>query len=92
MTVELGIDTFGDVTWDDDDRPVSHAQTVRNVVEQGVLADQVGLHSIGIGEHHRDDFAISAPDVVLAGIVGALLAVPTLMASWYGMNFEFMPE
>ncbi len=40
MTVELGIDTFGDVTWDDDDRPVSHAQTVRNVVEQGVLADQ----------------------------------------------------
>ena len=68
MTVELGIDTFGDVTWDDDDRPVSHAQTVRNVVEQGVLADQVGLHSIGIGEHHRDDFAISAPDVVLAGI------------------------
>lgn len=68
MTVELGIDTFGDVTWDDDDRPVSHAQTVRNVVEQAVLADQVGLHSIGIGEHHRDDFAISAPDVVLAGI------------------------
>ncbi|WP_270240133.1 LLM class flavin-dependent oxidoreductase [Kocuria marina] len=68
MTVELGIDTFGDVTWDDDDRPVSHAQTVRNVVEQGMLADQVGLHSIGIGEHHRDDFAISAPDVVLAGI------------------------
>lgn len=68
MTVELGVDTFGDVTWDDDDRPVSHAQTVRNVVEQGVLADQVGLHSIGIGEHHRDDFAISAPDVVLAGI------------------------
>lgn len=68
MTVELGIDTFGDVTWDDDDRPVSHAQTVRNVVEQGVLADQVGLHSIGIGEHHRDDFAISAPDIVLAGI------------------------
>jgi len=68
MAVELGIDTFGDVTWDDDDRPVSHAQTVRNVVEQAVLADQVGLHSIGIGEHHRDDFAISAPDVVLAGI------------------------
>ena len=50
----LGLDTFGDVTHDQDDRRLSHAQTIRNLVEQGVLADQVGADFFGIGEHpHR---------------------------------------
>ena len=52
----LGLDTFGDRTHDKDDQPESHAQTIRNVVEQGVLADQVGVDFFGIGEHHTDDF------------------------------------
>jgi probable LLM family oxidoreductase len=64
----LGLDTFGDVTHDDDGRPLSHAQTIRNVVEQGVLADQVGVDFFGIGEHHTDDFPLSAGDVVLGAI------------------------
>src|SRR6202040_3736103 len=64
----FGLDTFGDVTHDDDDRPLSHAQTIRNVVEQGVLADQVGVDFFGIGEHHTDDFPLSAGDVVLGAI------------------------
>jgi probable LLM family oxidoreductase len=64
----FGLDTFGDVTHDDDDRPLSHAQTIRNLVEQGVLADQVGVDFFGIGEHHTDDFPLSAADVVLAAI------------------------
>ncbi len=64
----LGLDTFGDVTHDDDDRPLSHAQTIRNLVEQGVLANQVGVDFFGIGEHHTDDFPLSAGDVVLAAI------------------------
>jgi probable LLM family oxidoreductase len=64
----LGLDTFGDVTHDDDDRPLSHAQTIRNLVEQGVLADQVGADYFGIGEHHTDDFPLSAADVVLGAI------------------------
>jgi probable LLM family oxidoreductase len=64
----LGLDTFGDVTHDHDDRPLSHAQTIRNLVEQGVLADQVGVGFFGIGEHHTDDFPLSAGDVVLAAI------------------------
>ena len=59
--IELGVDTFGDVTVSEDGQQLSQAQTLRNVVEQGVLADQVGLHFIGLGEHHRPDFAISAP-------------------------------
>jgi probable LLM family oxidoreductase len=64
----LGLDTFGDVTHDDHDRPLSHAQTIRDLVEQGVLADQVGVDYFGIGEHHSDDFPLSAADVVLAAI------------------------
>jgi probable LLM family oxidoreductase len=64
----LGLDTFGDVAHDDDDRPLSHAQTIRDLVEHGVLADQVGVDFFGIGEHHTDDFPLSAADVVLAAI------------------------
>ena len=66
--LSFGLDTFGDVTHDENDRPLSHAQTIRNLVEQGVLADQVGVDFFGIGEHHTDDFPLSAADVVLAAI------------------------
>jgi probable LLM family oxidoreductase len=64
----FGLDTFGDVTHDEDDRPLAHAQTIRNLVEQGVRADQAGVDFFGIGEHHTDDFPLSAADVVLAAI------------------------
>jgi len=68
VSLVFGLDTFGDVTHDDDDRPLSHAQTIRNLVEQGVLADDVGVDFFGIGEHHTDDFPLSAADVVLGAI------------------------
>src|SRR5438105_6206228 len=64
----LGLDTFGDHEHDAVDRPLSHAQTIRNVVEEGVLAEQVGADFFGIGEHHTDDFPMPAADVVLAAI------------------------
>ncbi len=67
-SLELGLDTFGDATVDLDGRPLSHAAVIRNVVEQGVLADRLGLHFFGVGEHHRQDFAVSAPEIVLAAI------------------------
>ncbi len=66
--VAFGLDTFGDTTVDRRGRPVHHAQVIRDVVEQAVLADRVGVDAFGVGEHHRPDFAVSAPDVVLAGI------------------------
>lgn len=66
MTVQLGLDTFGDITLDAEGRRVSDAQTIRHVVEQAVLADEVGVHFFGVGEHHRPDFAISSPEIVLA--------------------------
>jgi probable LLM family oxidoreductase len=66
--VELGLDTFGDVEVDENGDRLSYAQVIRNVVEQGVKADEVGVDFFGIGEHHRDDFAVSAPEVVLGAI------------------------
>jgi probable LLM family oxidoreductase len=65
-SVELGLDTFGDVTHDDSGQPLSQAQTIRNVVDQAVLADEVGLAFFGVGEHHRKEFAVSSPEIVLA--------------------------
>jgi probable LLM family oxidoreductase len=68
--IELGIDTFGDVNLGEAGVVLPQHQVIRNVVEEGVLADQVGLDFIGVGEHHRVDFAVSAPDVVLATVAG----------------------
>lgn len=68
--VELGLDTFGDVSVGADGRLKPMDQVLRDVVEQAVLADDLGIHFIGLGEHHRDDFAISAPEMVLAAIAG----------------------
>jgi probable LLM family oxidoreductase len=67
---EFGLDTFGDITTGPDGQPLSHAQVLRNVIEEGVLADQVGVDAFGVGEHHRPDFAVSAPEMVLAAIAG----------------------
>jgi probable LLM family oxidoreductase len=67
-TIELGIDTFGDVTVDERGQMLAPAPVLRQVVAQAELADQVGIHCIGVGEHHRADFSISAPDVMLAAI------------------------
>ena len=66
--IELGVDTFGDVTVDSDGRLLTHAETLRHVIDEGALADRVGLDFFGVGEHHRKDFSISAPEVVLAAI------------------------
>src|ERR1700675_381154 len=68
--LELGLDTFGDVTAGADGKLLSHARVLRDVVEEAVLADELGIDFIGVGEHHRADFAISAPEVVLAAIAG----------------------
>ena len=66
----FGLDTFGDIEKGADGELVSQAEAIRQVVAEGVLADEVGIDVIGIGEHHRPDFAISTPDVVLAAIAG----------------------
>jgi len=67
-TFEFGLDTFGDITKRPDGALLSHAQVIRDVIEEAMLADSIGVDAFGVGEHHRSDFAVSAPDVVLAAI------------------------
>jgi probable LLM family oxidoreductase len=65
--MELGVYTFAETTPDPvSGRTVSSAQRLRDLIEEIALADQVGLEVFGVGEHHRPDFAVSAPAVVLA--------------------------
>ena len=59
--MEIGVYTFADSA-----AATSHAERLRNLVEEIELADQVGLDVFGVGEHHRPDYAVSAPAVALA--------------------------
>ena len=65
--VELGISTFGETTvLEGTGQTYNHAERIRQLVAEIDLADKVGLDVYGIGEHHRADFAVSAPEIVLA--------------------------
>jgi probable LLM family oxidoreductase len=65
--MEIGIYTFGDVPQAPSGaRSAAEGQRLRDLIEEVELADQVGLDVYGVGEHHRPDYAISAPAVVLA--------------------------
>jgi probable LLM family oxidoreductase len=68
--LELGLDTFGDVTRTADGKRVPHPQVIRDLVKEAILADELGVDFIGVGEHHREDFAVSSPEMVLAAIAG----------------------
>lgn len=68
--LSLGLDTFGDITRGPDGRLLRADEVLRHVVQEAVIAEQAGLDVIGLGEHHREDFAISAPEVVLGAIAG----------------------
>ncbi|WJY48837.1 LLM class flavin-dependent oxidoreductase [Streptomyces chengbuensis] len=65
---DFGLDTFGDVPEDDSGSPVSDARAIRQVLDEAVLAEEIGVDVIALGEHHRPEYAISAPETVLAGI------------------------
>ena len=66
----FGLDTFGDVPEDDNGGLLSYAAAIRQVVDEAVLADDLGVDVIALGEHHRPEYAISTPETVLAGIAG----------------------
>ncbi|MGH7654667.1 MAG: LLM class flavin-dependent oxidoreductase [Gemmatimonadaceae bacterium] len=68
--LEFGLNTFGDLTLRADGSRKTHAQVLRDVVAEAEAADAAGLDSFGVGEHHRDDFAVSAPEVLLGAIAG----------------------
>ncbi|GLI07623.1 hypothetical protein YDYSG_36530 [Paenibacillus tyrfis] len=65
--MEIGVTSFVETKPDiETGIVISHAQRIREVVEEIVLADRVGLDVFGIGEHHREDYAASSPAVVLS--------------------------
>ncbi|WP_155368437.1 LLM class flavin-dependent oxidoreductase [Catellatospora vulcania] len=64
----FGLDTFGDVPDDDQGRPISYAAAIRQVVDEAVLADDLGVDALAVGEHHRPEYSVSTPETVLAGI------------------------
>src|ERR1019366_685106 len=70
IRLELGLDPFGDVTPGHAGNPLPHAEVIRHVIDEAVLADDLGIDFFGVGEHHRADFAVSSPEVLLAAIAG----------------------
>lgn len=68
VEIEFGLDTFGDLPEDGHGNLLSYADAIGQVVDEAVLADQVGVDVIALGEHHRPDYAITSPETVLAGI------------------------
>ena len=66
--IQFGIDSFGDIPVDEKGKLFTHAEAIRQVVKEAVLADSLGIDVIALGEHHRSDFSISSPETVLAGI------------------------
>ena len=67
--LEFGLDTFGDLAFDDTTKErISYSESLRNIVAEGKLADEVGIDVIALGEHHREEYSISSPDTVLAAL------------------------
>lgn len=66
--IQFGLNTFGDVPKDNSGQVLSHAQSIRQVVDEAILADETGIDVFAVGEHHRPEYAISSPETVLAGI------------------------
>ncbi len=68
LNIQFGLDTFGDIPVDDNGKLFTHAEAIRQVIKEAVVADSLGVDAIALGEHHRSDFSISSPEMVLAGI------------------------
>lgn len=64
----FGLDSFGDIPTDDEGNVYTQAHAIRQVIREAKLADDLGIDVIALGEHHREEYAISSPDMVLAAI------------------------
>src|SRR3954471_19301734 len=64
--MELGIGMFGDNHYDSNGKPLAAGDRLRELIEEIKLMDETGLDFFGIGEHHRPDYAVSAPEIILA--------------------------
>ncbi len=90
--MELGIGMFGDLAFDKvTGKPQDAGQKLREILEEVKLADEVGLDVFGLGEHHRPDYAVSAPDIVLAAAASItrnikLMSTVTVLSSAEPVN------
>lgn len=67
--LQFGLDTFGEVALDSQTgERISFEQSLRNIVEEGKLAEKVGVDLIALGEHHREEYSISSPQILLAAL------------------------
>jgi len=67
---EFGLDSFGDLALKNDGTLTNYAEAIRLVIDEAVLADTLKVDVIALGEHHREDYAISSPEMVLATVAG----------------------
>lgn len=66
---EFGLNTFGDVAIDDKTgESMTYGESLRHLVQEAKLADELGINVIALGEHHRDEFSVSSPEIVLAAM------------------------
>jgi len=67
--IKFGLDTFGDVARDrKTGERITYEESIRNVVEEGKLAEEVGVDILALGEHHREEYSISSPEIILAAL------------------------
>jgi probable LLM family oxidoreductase len=64
--MELGISMFGDLHMDKNGKAKPAAERLKEMIEEVKLMDELGLDFFGVGEHHRPDYAVSVPEIVLA--------------------------
>ena len=64
--MELGISMFGDNHFDSKGKPLPTGERLKELIEEIKLMDDLGLDFFGIGEHHRPDYAVSVPEIILA--------------------------
>lgn len=67
----FGLDTFGDVGYKDDGTKMSYRQSLQNVLHEGQLADELGIDVFALGEHHRQEYSISSPEVMLGALASS---------------------
>lgn len=84
--MEIGIGLFGDLGTTASGKPESAHEKIRQLVDIIKLADDVGLEVAGLGEHHREDYAVSVPEMVLAGAASVtknikLMSTVTVLSS-----------
>jgi len=85
--LKLGLTSFVETTFDTlDNKLITHAERIRNNIAEIKYADELGLDSFGIGEHHREDYAATSPEVILAAAAAVtknirLMSAVTVLSS-----------